>query len=364
MTSMWGDLFDGHAAEPRRAALAVEAGALVIEPEDGAPLRWQLDDLRRLRDQSDGATVLRLASEPLARLHVSGAAAARIAEAAPRLGGPIPALMRGRWRLIPWGLGAAASIALILTVLLPTAADRLAPLLPPGGEAALGDVTLERVKDLLAPPGSVLPLAECRAPEGLAALDAMTERLTDGAALPHPPRVTVLDHPMVNAFALPGGRVVLMRGLIDEAEHPDEVAAVLAHELGHVAASDPTRAALRSAGSIGVLGLAFGDFAGGALILFLLNASIEASYSREAEVAADDYARDRLIEAGLSPAALGDFFERLAAGAGEAPPILAHLTSHPDLAGRIEAARAEAPPAAGPPSLDGVDWLALQTICP
>lgn len=67
---------------------------------------------------------------------------------------------------------------------------------------------------------------------------------------------------------MPGGLIILFRGLIDAAESSDEVAAVYAHELGHVVARDPTRIALRSAGSIGVLGLLLGDFAGGAVVLF------------------------------------------------------------------------------------------------
>ena len=84
----------------------------------------------------------------------------------------------------------------------------------------------------------------------------------------------------------PGGRLVFFRGLLEEAENPDEVAAVLAHEIGHVVYRDPTRDALRSAGSLGVLGLLFGDFAGGTVALFIANQLINASYSQAAEARA------------------------------------------------------------------------------
>ncbi len=74
---------------------------------------------------------------------------------------------------------------------------------------------------------------------------------------------------------------------------------------------DPTRDALRSAGSLGVLGLLFGDFAGGTVALFIANQLINASYSQAAEARADDYAHGLLAQANISPAALGTFFERL-----------------------------------------------------
>ena len=355
---------DGRTAALRPAEVVVEGEALVVRAEGAAPLAWPLRDLRRIPDQADRGLVLRLASDPLARLVVADPAARRLVEArAPALGRPVPGLMRARWRLIPWGLGAVASVALMIGVLLPAAADRLAPLLPPEGEAALGEVTLARIREALSPHGPGVPLALCEAPAGGAALDRMTERLDPNARLPVEPVVQVLDHPMVNAFALPGGHVVIFRGLIDAAEHPDEVAAVLAHELGHVAAHDPTRIALRSAGSVGVLGLLFGDFAGGALTLALLNTAIEASYTREAEAAADAYARARMIEAGLPPEALATLFERLAAQEGDLPPMLEHFLGHPMLADRIAAARERAPEPDGPPSLDAADWAALRGIC-
>ena len=356
--------FDGRTATLRPATIAVEGAALVIRPSGEAPLRWPLRALRRVPDQAGDGLVLRLASDPLARLVVAEPAArCLVTDHAYDLHRPVPGLMRARWRLVPWGLGAVASVALMIGVLLPAAADRLAPLLPPEGEAALGEVTLARIREALSSYGPGVPLAICEAPAGGAALDRMTARLDRGASLPVEPVVQVLDHPMINAFALPGGHVVIFRGLIDAAEDPDEVAAVLAHELGHVAAHDPTRIALRSAGSVGVLGLLFGDFAGGALTLALLNTAIEASYTREAEAQADAYARARMIEAGLPPEALASFFERLAAQGGELPPVLRHFLSHPMLAERIAAAREQAPRPGGSPSLDAAGWTALQGIC-
>ena len=138
----------------------------------------------------------------------------------------------------------------------------------------------------------------------------------------------------------------------------------MAHEIGHVVARDPTRIALRSAGSIGVLGLMFGDFAGGAMVLFLTERIISADYTQAAEAAADAYAHALLIEADLSPAALADLLERLLGDVGQAPPIVQHFLAHPAVADRIAAARAAVPEGfQARPALSPEDWAALLSIC-
>ena len=196
-------------------------------------------------------------------------------------------------------------------------------------------------------------------------MQTMLDRLTPGATnLPHDITVTILDHDMVNAFALPGGQVVFFRGMIETATHPDQIAAVLAHEIGHVVARDPTRIALRSAGSLGVLGLVFGDFAGGAAVLFLVEQLIQADYTREAEAAADDLGIAMLRDAGVSPAALGDLFEVIRDTYGDAEGIAAHFMSHPSLGDRIDKARAAgADMGATAPILSAGDWDALTRVC-
>jgi predicted Zn-dependent protease len=260
-------------------------------------------------------------------------------------------------------LAAVASVALIIFVLVPVMANQLAAILPPEGEKALGDATLDQIRTALDRTG-LEGLPVCDAPAGRAALDRLAGRITAGVDLPYDLTITVLDHEMVNAFALPGGYIVFFRGLIDEAESAEEVAAVFAHELGHVVARDPARGALRTAGSIGVLGLLLGDFAGGAAVLFLVERLIEASYSQGAEAAADAFAHDRLVSVDLPPGALGTFFARLRSEHGDAEGIVAHFLSHPHLGDRI--ARAEAAGAgqgATRPALGPEEWAALRAIC-
>ncbi len=370
-----GTLFDGRTAAARPATLRVDDDAAILildasvasrgvasggEGAGCATRRWPLAALRRLPDQAgDPGLVLTHADDPLARLLVEDPEVCRVLAArCPNLHRRLPA--RGVAKLVGFAVAAVGAVALMLLVLIPAAADRLAVYLPPGGERALGDTTLAQIRRALAAGDEPLPF--CRAAEGRAALDAMTGRLTEGLTLPVPLAVHVLDSDTVNAFALPGGHIVLFIGLIDAAGTPDEVAAVLAHEIGHVAARDPTRIALRSAGSVGVLGLLLGDFAGGALVLFLAERLIAADYGRAAETAADAFAVDRLARAGADPGALASLFARLAAETDEPPGIGAHFLNHPALADRIAAAR-DAPVADAAPLLDPAGWEALRGIC-
>lgn len=349
-------LLDGQSAQPQTVTVQLDTARGVLA---GPGLDWPLDEIREIPDQGgQDILVIRLAGDPVTRLILPDRLLARHF---PHRHRAAPAA--GRGRLLGWAVAALASVALIVFVLVPLMADQLAEYIPPEGERALGEVTLTQIREALAE-SDLPPTAFCTAPDGLAALRKMETRLTRDLSLRSPLSVHVLDHDMVNAFALPGGYVVFFRGLIDAAEQPEEVAAVFAHELGHVVSRDPTRNALRSAGSIGVLGLLFGDFAGGAMVLFLTERLIDAQYSQAAESAADAFATRTLLDAGLPPSALADMFERFRALGGDVDGILAHFLSHPQLGNRIEAARAATPPEfKALPVLTPDEWAALKTIC-
>lgn len=360
-----GTYFDGETAEAHPVHLSIDEdrGALKLDSGDGSPGFWSLDQIRSLPDQAGrDQLVLCHAEDPLARLVTTEHL---LEKRCPHLNRRVRTASRSR--LMAWAVAALASVALIILVLVPRMADQLAEFLPPEGERALGETTLNQIRNALS--GSeVNPVASCDNADGRAALVAMQRRLTWKKAEQRtdvpPLSVHVLDHDMVNAFALPGGFVVLFRGLIDAAETPEELAAVFAHEMGHVVSRDPTRHALRSAGSIGVLGLIFGDFAGGAIVLFLAEQLIEAQYSQDAEAEADRFAQEMLLEAGIPPSALGDMFEHLLKIYGGTEGVMAHFLSHPDLESRIAAARAATPVGfTGQRILSTPEWQALKKIC-
>lgn len=363
----FADFADGACAHLARIGMRFEPvmapDRLILGLPDGQMLVWPLEDIRELPDQADRkCLVLSTDSDPLTRVFLQDQDFIKKTRALARnLQDRKP--VENKSRLIKWAAGAVASVALIVLVLVPVMANQLAQILPPEGEKALGDTTYENIR-LALNESAIAPLRECTSPDGLAALQKMMTRLNPDPDLPYKIQVNILDHDLVNAFALPGGRIVLFRGLIDAAETPEEVAGVFAHEIGHVVNRDPTRDALRAAGSIGVLGLLFGDFAGGTLILFLANSLVNASYSQKAEAGADTYAHQLMSNAGLSPASLGTMFERLRVKHGEDKGLVAHFAAHPVLSDRIKAsiAAADGFESTGP-LLTPAEWLSLRSVC-
>ncbi|WP_323772281.1 M48 family metallopeptidase [Antarctobacter sp.] len=351
-----GTFFDGQNAEARHVSLSINEARGVLLAEG---LDWPLEEIRQLPDIAGGdLVILRHKDNATARLILTDDT---LLVRLPDRDRSAPFIRRGR--LAGWALAAVASVTLILFVLVPLMADQLAEYIPPNGEKALGEVTLTQIREALDDTG-LHPVTFCTAPKGEQALRKIQARLTAQMDPPADLSVHVLNHEMVNAFALPGGQIVFFRGLIDEANTPEELAAVFAHEIGHVVSRDPTRHALRSAGSIGVLGLIFGDFAGGAVVLLLAEQLIEAQYSQGAEGTADVFAHDLMIRAGLSPAALAVMFERFRALGGDAEGFVGHFLSHPRLGDRIDAARQAVPDGLQPkPLLTADEWQALRDIC-
>ncbi len=257
---------------------------------------------------------------------------------------------------------AVAAVVLMIFVILPALANTLANLIPIEREVAYGKAVVLQVERLMS--GSMSGQLVCLNPDGVAALTKMTDRLTAGLESNYDLNVGVFDHPMVNAFAAPGGQVIIMRGLIDRAESPDEVAAVLAHEIGHVEARDTTRNALRAAGSAGLFSLILGDFAGGSAVVVAAEYTMNAAYTREAEAQADIFALNALQAAGTDAAALAGFFDSLETLEQQMPDLPAYLSSHPKTRSRADAARAFAQDQ-GPvaPILNDQEWADLKAIC-
>lgn len=198
----------------------------------------------------------------------------------------------------------------------------------------------------------------CNSAAGEAALLKLVDRLGPEA---HQAEIRVVNVPIVNAVALPGGHVLLFDGLVRKAASPDEVAGVLAHELGHVANRDVLAALIRQLGLSVVLGGLNGDVGG------WLNTLLAAGYSRGAESNADGYAIDMLRQAHVSPLATAGFFQRLAVverGAPRASAVLGYMSSHPMSDTRrkrfADSARKDG---SDRPALTPEEWKALRNIC-
>jgi predicted Zn-dependent protease len=159
----------------------------------------------------------------------------------------------------------------------------------------------------------------------------------------HPLVFHIIEDSEVNAFALPGGFVVLNSGLLVKADRAEEVLGVVAHEIAHVTARHSMRNLVESIGVVFLAQFLFGDLSGLAAILveqssFLLRMQ----FSRENEREADQIGLGYLIEAGIPPDGLITFFEKLhekqSSGAFqlELPTI---MQTHPATMERIQSLR-------------------------
>src|SRR5438067_12246092 len=93
-----------------------------------------------------------------------------------------------------------------------------------------------------------------------------------------------------NAFALPGGRVYVLSGLLAQAQSPDELAGVLAHEFGHVVRRDGLRRLIRDGGTACLVGLMFGDVTCSGVVLMADRIVRSAAHTRTAQEEADAFA--------------------------------------------------------------------------
>jgi Zn-dependent protease with chaperone function len=173
----------------------------------------------------------------------------------------------------------------------------------------------------------------------------------------------VIKSDVPNAFALPGGRIIILDGILQAAETPDEIAGVLVHEMGHIAHHDAMGTLIESGGKGFVLGTVLGDLAGTSTtpIFFAGKALLQASYSGEAEAAADAYEIETMRVLGRSPVALGDLLTRLTASKGGAQPNL--LDSHPPTPERLATLRSARVLTTGLPILNEFEFKALKHIC-
>jgi Zn-dependent protease with chaperone function len=197
----------------------------------------------------------------------------------------------------------------------------------------------------------------CTDPAGQAALDRLVARLARplGGAVAF--RAQVMRSRAVNAFALPGGEIVLLSGLIDKAQSMDEVAGVLAHEMAHVIERHSLRLMLRDSG----LSLLAGLLVGNANVAGALSTVGTLAFSREFEAAADARGIELLRDAGIRGGGLASFFARMEKERGPDPVLLRYLTTHPPPAERFE--RALAPAREGAAPMTEAEWRALRAVC-
>ena len=196
---------------------------------------------------------------------------------------------------------------------------------------------------------------------GVAAIEEMTHRLTEQIQNnPYRFQVTVVKSDVVNAFALPGGFVVVFTGLMKKAERGEEVAGVLSHEVNHVLQRHGLERIVKNLGLLTVMAIVFGNQQG--LVEMMKQLGVELltlKFGRKQETEADLTGLQLLQRAKIDPSGMIRFFERLSE---KDEGRMEWLSTHPMSAARAERLKGEL--AALPKTLPApftFDWKQVQT---
>ncbi len=210
-------------------------------------------------------------------------------------------------RRIVWSIAGGALLASVLglwfgsDLLVGLAVDRI----PVGWERKLGESAYH---DFLAQHDVV------KDGPSVAAVKEMIHRLA--GQIPDNPYafdVTVVKSDVVNAFALPGGYIIVFTGLMKKAESPEEVAGVLAHELNHVLQRHGLERIVKQLGFVAVVSIALGNPPGlGGVMKQLGIELMTLKFGRAQETEADVTGLQLLYRARIDPSGMITFFQRLA----------------------------------------------------
>ena len=153
------------------------------------------------------------------------------------------------------------------------------------------------------------------------------------------PTITVLHDKTVNAFCIPGCHIYVYTGMLDLVQNDDELAAVLAHELGHAQNRHGLKNYRVSSAMVALLKKAVKNKndreTWGTILAYLANMG----FSRKQEDEADDVGQYKLAAAGFNPAAQITLWERMLAKYGDSSGISKYLSDHPTNSARIENAK-------------------------
>lgn len=210
---------------------------------------------------------------------------------------------------------------------IPLMATALVTLIPLGIDARMGEQTLAVMDRVLLAPSQL----------SLTRQQSLTDTWARYCASVHCPSHQLLfrhgKKMGANAFALPGGVMVLTDELVKLAQQDEEIVAVLAHELGHVHGRHGVRMVVQSMGAAAVLLAVTGDFGNVTdLASALPSLLLQTGYSRNMEREADAYAIDSLQAACVEPRHLASMLGKLDAKASET----GWLDSHPGTQERMQ----------------------------
>jgi Zn-dependent protease with chaperone function len=279
-------------------------------------------------------------------------------ERAPHLKGGIAT--SDLFKIGSWIVAGLAFVALAAWAVIYLMPDELAHVMPNSWRIRTGNAIEAAMAD---------GAKRCNTSEGQAAIGAMIATLAEGT--PDLPAVSVhiYDIPIMNAFAVSGGNIIITRKLLDATDAPEELTGVLAHEIGHVNYRHPEAQMIRLTGFRVLTSLVTGSNGGNTVANAAFLAAL-LEHSREMEAQADAYAREAMVNASIDPMGLKTFFEKILKiekdkGVGTGPfAVLGNIfANHPGTEDRIKLIEPLPAGKVARPPMSPEQWQALKKIC-
>lgn len=142
-------------------------------------------------------------------------------------------------------------------------------------------------------------------------------------------KFTVVDDKEVNAFAIPGGHIVVYKGILQQMTNPEELVALIGHESSHINERHSLRNMMQELTGNFVLSMVFGDLGSiGGVIAGRANALRSLSYSRSLETEADEQGMHRMLRNRIDPQGMVMLMDRLKAAEKDVQ-LPGFLSTHP-----------------------------------
>lgn len=364
-TTWEGYYLDGQSAERQRVAIRLLPHGLHAEAESGLTIEWRYMDLQQTQGGYVGEQVrLERIDETPAFLVVPDpgfltALHNMTPERTAHFSHPAHRTRRVTYTLTL--VAALATLGLLTTLYLwgiPALASLAASRVPVTWEEHLGQTVVQR----LAPQER-----RCIDPLRVPIIESIMATLA--APLTHQPytfRVLVVNDPSLNAFAAPGGYIIIFRGLLEHTRSAEELAGVLAHEMQHILQRHATRALLQHA-STGMLLAAIRGDTGDGMRLSWESARVLGTqqYSRRIEEEADAAGMRMLLNARIDPAGMIALFTLLQEESADLPAFLSYMSTHPSPDERMQRLIALAGPRPHSTAtlLPDYDWRDIDNLC-
>lgn len=348
--------FDGKVSRAQKLDVYIIGSYLSGRDSAGkAVISWEIRNIRIVSEPEEGhGAVITNSKDDAARLYIDDSFFYNLRDQLDKDSMPLVVIRPSLSSVAFWSMASILSLA-ILFYLFSFMAPIFADNFPKEWEESLGKGAMEHI---------IKNNAFCDNERGEQVLHKITMRVTSATKEIPELNVKVLKNDSVNAFAMPGGNIVLYSGLIKHAGSAEEVAGVLAHELGHVIEKHPTQGLIKSMGVKLFFNLVVSNFVDLEFLSLIGEVMLRTKFSKDDEREADMIAVKLLQEGNINPTGLITFFKKIQKRGSGHDDTLTFLSTHPSISERIDTATTATKHSDDYPSLltEG-EWSSLKQIC-